>query len=333
MSKQLSQHGRDTINAFEANVARAFGVDDANQQFAVEPSLAQTLNELIVEQAGGFLGRINVLPVDELKGEKILMGLSGRVSGRTDTSANDRVPKNLVSLSDKGYELFKTESDIALTYSQIDTWAKFKNFAEMYMKAVRQAIANDRVYVGWMGTSVANPSVENDLSDLNKGWLQLLRDYNGGSQVSGGAITLGEGGTHNNLDLIVHDLIGLIDPVFRGQPGLKAYIGRDLIQAAQGDYYETQGSTPSEKEKIKRVYQTYGGLPAETPPFFPDGKILVTTDENLSIYWQSDSWRRKLEDNAKRDQYEDFNSRNEGYVVEEERAAAFADDVSVYVAP
>lgn len=44
---------------------------------------------------------------------------------------------------------------------------------------------------------------------------------------------------------------------------------------------------------------------------------MITSWDNLSIYWQEDSWRRSTIDNPKRDQVEDYNSRNEGYVVED----------------
>jgi hypothetical protein len=44
---------------------------------------------------------------------------------------------------------------------------------------------------------------------------------------------------------------------------------------------------------------------------------VVTTFDNLSIYFQDSSWRRKLEENSKRSRMEDYNSRNEGYVIEQ----------------
>jgi hypothetical protein len=43
---------------------------------------------------------------------------------------------------------------------------------------------------------------------------------------------------------------------------------------------------------------------------------VITSYDNISIYRQSDSWRRQIVDNPKKDQVEDYNSRNEGYVIE-----------------
>ncbi|MGP8697459.1 P2 family phage major capsid protein, partial [Pseudomonas aeruginosa] len=39
--------------------------------------------------------------------------------------------------------------------------------------------------------------------------------------------------------------------------------------------------------------------------------------DNLSIYYQDSSWRRHLLENPKRSRAEDFNGRNEGYVIEQ----------------
>jgi len=54
----------------------------------------------------------------------------------------------------------------------------------------------------------------------------------------------------------------------------------------------------------------------------------VTSLKNLSIYWQDTSWRRQQIDNPKKDQYEDFNSRQEGYVVEIEEKAALIENIT-----
>ena len=61
---------------------------------------------------------------------------------------------------------------------------------------------------------------------------------------------------------------------------------------------------------------SFGGLPWESPSNFPARGLIVTSYDNLSIYVQDGSWRRHILDNPKKDRVEDFNSRNEGYVVE-----------------
>lgn len=65
------------------------------------------------------------------------------------------------------------------------------------------------------------------------------------------------------------------------------------------------------------MIDTYGGLPSYTCPHFPAKGVVVTSFDNLSIYFQDSSWRRHLLENPKRSRAEDYNSRNEGYVVEQ----------------
>ncbi|MQU29769.1 phage major capsid protein, P2 family, partial [Pseudomonas helleri] len=77
------------------------------------------------------------------------------------------------------YELADTQSDVGLPYAKIDAWAKFPDFKDRYSAAVQKRIAQDRIVVGFHGTSAAaqtdleaNPK----LQDVNKGWLQQLRE-------------------------------------------------------------------------------------------------------------------------------------------------------------
>lgn len=306
--------------------AQAYG-GQVGKQYAATPSVAQTLNEKIIIDGNWFLQKINVIPVTEISGEKVLLSLSGNVSGRTDTSvAGERSAKNLVDLNAEPYALNKTDSDVALRYSTIDAWAKFTDFAERYGKAVRQAIGNDRLKVGFVGTSALATTVAADLSDVNIGWLEQIRTYNGGSQyvagdglaIEPGSILLG-GVNFPNLDSLVYSALGTIEEQHRDDPDLVVLVGRNVMQAAKGSYYDATGNTPSEKAALeeRKTYDTYGGLVAFVPPFFDPNSILVTSLDNLSIYWQESSWRRQQLDNPKKDQFEDFNTRNEGYVVEQ----------------
>lgn len=186
--------------------------------------------------------------------------------------------------------------------------------------------------MGFVGTSAAATTSASDLSDVNIGWLQQIRAYNSGSQyvlgtalteVSNvvtveGSVTLGSD-TFPNLDSLVYSALNSIELPFRDDPDLVVLVGRNVMQHAKGAYYDKNGNTPTEKAKINErvTVDTYGGLPAYVPPYFDADSILVTSLSNLSIYWQESSWRRQQLDNPKKDQYEDFNTRNEGYVVEQ----------------
>ncbi|MFJ2365919.1 phage major capsid protein, P2 family [Pseudomonas sp. NPDC087697] len=325
MGASLSSHAQEQFALMQDDLAETYNVQDASRQFAVEPSIAQELNDKITEKSD-FLSRINVVPVSEIKGQKVMIGVTGPVSSRTNTKTTDREAKDFSDLSGLDYELFHTESDVGLSFAKIDSWAKFPDFADRYSAAVQRQIALDRIMIGWHGTHaapqtdiIANPM----LQDVNKGWLQIAREQIPAQVLKEGAaagkITLGTGGDYANLDALVHDVKQMIDPVFRDAGDLIAIIGSDLLANDKGKLYAKQGDTPTEKERIEgaQVIATYGGLPSFVIPHFPATGVVVTSWDNLSLYFQDSSWRRHLIENPKRSRVEDYNGRNEGYVIEQ----------------
>jgi P2 family phage major capsid protein len=330
----LDQHFKRTANAFGI----AAGIPMAGQHFAAIPSVAQTIIKKIVESANPFLASLPMIPVAELKGQKVLLGVSGRVARRTDTSSTgERVPKRLADTGVQDYELFKTEFDVALSYADIDAWAKFPKFADLYMQAVREAISNDILQIGWTGITAAtatNLISHPLLEDVNIGWLQKIRAYNSGSQYAigtvGTPITIKSNGTYLNLDEAVHDIKQTIAVPFRKRGDLVALISDDLMVAAEDAYFHTQGNTPTEKALLGgSITKAFGGLPTVTPPFFPDGTILITPLSNLAVYYQDSSVRRLQRDWPPKDEVQEFNSMNMGYVVQEEQAASLVENITL----
>ncbi|WP_277759558.1 phage major capsid protein, P2 family [Pseudomonas sp. A34-9] len=325
MGASLSSHAQEQFALLQDDMAESYNVHDVSRQFAVEPSIAQELNDKITEKSD-FLSRINVVPVSEIKGQKVMLGVTGPVSSRTNTKTKDREAKDFSDVSGLDYELFHTESDVGLPFAKIDSWAKFPDFAERYSAAVQRQIALDRIMIGWHGVEAA---VQTDLAahpmlqDVNKGWLQLAREQIPAQVLKegkvAGKITLGPDGDYANLDALVHDVKQMIDPVFRDAGDLIAIIGSDLLANDKGKLYAKQGDTPTEKERIEnaQVIDTYGGLPSFVIPHFPSTGVVVTSWDNLSIYFQDSSWRRHLIENPKRSRVEDYNGRNEGYVIEQ----------------
>lgn len=68
---------RFKFNAYLTRVAELNGIstDDVSKKFTVEPSVTQTLMNK-VQESSAFLQTINILPVAEMKGEKIGVGVS-----------------------------------------------------------------------------------------------------------------------------------------------------------------------------------------------------------------------------------------------------------------
>ncbi|URM27358.1 phage major capsid protein, P2 family [Pseudomonas frederiksbergensis] len=337
MARSLSAYGAKMYAQMQLAIAETYGVALSSKMFSVEPSIAQELNEAITAKSD-FLQRINVIPVTEIKGEKLLIGVSGPVTGRTNTKTTDREAKDASALDNSTYELSSTESDVGLPYAKIDAWAKFPDFHQKYSAAVQKQIALDRIMVGFHGVKAAEQTdieAYPMLQDVNKGWLQQLREQ-APQQVlkegkTAGKVTLGANGDYANLDALVHDTKQMVDERLRDGGDLVAIIGSDLLAADKAKLYSKQGDTPTEKERIEdaQVIATYGGLPSFSVPFFPVNAVLVTSWDNLSIYFQESSWRKQTVDNPKRSRVEDYNSRNEGYVIEQLEKIALTENVEL----
>ena len=320
----MNELTRKRFNAMKRGLAKGYGVDDVAVQFAISPSVQQQLQDKIVEQST-FLPKINIITVDQLAGENILGSASGPVSGRTDTSKDgkERTPRDVLGLASYKFALVQTNSDVFMRYATMDAWAKFPDMPERYTRYVQERIANDRELIGWYGTSAAadtNLATNPLLQDVNIGWMQYVRTNCAESILSEGATT-GEirigseaGADWANLDVAVNDLLQGIPEYMRS--GLVALIGSELIAKEKAALYAAMSGTPTEKAALNGSLSTFGGLPWETPSNFPARGLVVTSYDNLSIYMQDESWRRKIEDNPKKDRIEDYNSRNEGYVVE-----------------
>lgn len=340
MSHALSAQGRLALEIQFANTAKAYQVDQGNpmagQYYTATPSVSQTIVKKIVESGAPFLSMIATIPVDEIKGQKVLVGLSGRVASRTDTSGSgERTPKLLQATSTQDYELFPTEWDVALKYSDIDAWAKFPNFADLYMQAVREAIANDILQTGWTGTTAAaasNIGTYPLLQDMNIGWLQKIRAFNGGSQRVIGTgpspIQLGSA-TFANLDQLAFSAKQRIAIQFRERQDFVLLVSNDVLAYQEDVYFELNGNKPVEKAALSGlITRAYGGMPTMVAPFMPAGTLLITPLTNLAYYYQSSSLRRLQRDWPSKNQVQEFNSVNDGYVVQEELATSLVENIT-----
>jgi P2 family phage major capsid protein len=191
--------------------------------------------------------------------------------------------------------------------------------------------------IGFNGTSVAANTdiVANPLlQDVNKGWLQHMREEAPARVMAQGAtagkVAVGAAGDYKNLDALVFDAIRLLDPWFHNNPNLVCMLGRNLLD---DKYFPLVNVNQAPAETLaadivisqKRV----GGLQAATVPFFPDNALLITTYDNLSIYWQEGARRRRMEDNPKRDRIENYESSNDAYVVENYGLSALVENIEV----
>lgn len=329
---------RLVYNALLTRLSQLNNVPSAREQFAVDPSVQQTL-ETKIQESSEFLSKVNIMGVKEMQGDKLGLGVSGPIASRTNTDANDRVPRSVETLDSTGYECKKTNYDTFIKYATLDAWAKFPDFQTRVRDLIVKRQALDRIMIGFNGTSAAavtNLAANPLLQDVNIGWLQHIRTKAPARVLDDGAVagTIkvgGAGADYKNLDALVYDAYQtLLDPWFRTDSTLIALVGNDLLHDKLFPLV-SEPDAPSEilAADIVRSQRRLGGLQAVTVPFFPPGKVLITRFDNLSLYWQESARRRSIVDNAKRDRIENFESSNDAYVVEDFGLVALIENIVV----
>lgn len=310
---------RQNYNAYVRRQAELNGIENGTQQFSVEPSVEQSLEDCIRESAG-FLTRVNICGVREQEGEKLGLDVSSPVASTTDTDAKDRETSDPTTLAKDRYRCQQTNFDTHVKYSKLDAWAKFPDFQPRLRNLITQQIARDRMMIGFNGTSrainsdrAANPL----LQDVNVGWLEHLRQNSAESVLTDTKV--GDGGDYANIDAAVFDATNeFVAEWYRDDPDLVVIMGRELLAdkylALLNDH-----DAPTEHNALDIIISNkqIGGLKTVRVPFFPARSFAITRLDNLSIYYQEGSRRRHIVDNPKRDRIEDYQSVNEAYVVED----------------
>mgnify|MGYP003575244535 CR=1 FL=1 len=334
----MRKETRLALTSYFAQLATINDVSSVTERFNVVPRVQQTL-ETKMQESSSFLQSINLIGVTEQIGAKVGVGVSGPIASRTDTSVNGtRQPRNVVALDSNEYRCVQTNFDTFIRYATLDAWAGFPDFQNRVRDAIIRRQALDRIAIGFNGTSVAaTTNLANNplLQDVNKGWLQQLRESAPQNVVATGDATpgkiiVGTGGDYANLDAVVFDAITLLDEWHQQDPGLVAVVGRSLMH---DKYFPMVNAENAPTEMLaadivisqKRV----GGIKAVTVPFFPANKVLITTLDNLSIYWQRDARRRNLKDVPERDRIENYESSNDAYVVEDLGRAALVENIEL----
>ncbi|MGO2439980.1 MAG: phage major capsid protein, P2 family [Serratia proteamaculans] len=342
----MRKQTRFKFNAFLSRVAELNGVDtgDLDKKFSVEPSVTQTIMTR-VQDSSTFLTRINILPVREMKGEKIGMDVTGTIASTTDTAGGDeRETADFATLDAEGYLCQQVNYDFHIRYNTLDLWARYQDFQTRLRDAIVKRQALDRIMIGFNGTHRAKTSNRIKfplLQDIAPGWLQKYRENapsrvmdkivgEDGSVVSD-KIRVGTGGDYANLDALVMDATNnLIAPWYQEDPELVVICGRQLL----ADKYfplvnQEQPNSEAMAADLIISQKRIGNLPAVRVPYFPADALLITRMDNLSIYWQEDTQRRHMVENSKRDRIENYESINEDYVVEDYACGALVENITL----
>ncbi|HID9470953.1 TPA: phage major capsid protein, P2 family [Serratia liquefaciens] len=345
----MRKQTRFKFNAFMSRVAELNGVDtgDLDKKFSVEPSVTQTIMTR-VQDSSTFLTRINILPVRDMKGEKIGLDVSGSIASTTDTAGGDeRETADFATLDAEGYFCQQVNYDFHIRYNTLDLWARYQDFQTRLRDAIVKRQSLDRIMIGFNGTHRAKTSNRIKfplLQDIAPGWLQKYRENapsrvmnkvvaEDGSVVSE-KVRVGAGGDYANLDALVMDATNtLIAPWYQEDPELVVICGRQLL----ADKYfplvnQEQPNTEALAADLIISQKRIGNLPAVRVPYFPADALLITRMDNLSIYWQEDTHRRHMVENSKRDRIENYESINEDYVVEDYACGCLVENIALLAA-
>lgn len=330
---------REKLDAYTAEIGKINGAKNVAQTFNVTPSVAQSI-ELRLQETSHFLSLVNIVQVAEEAGEKIGVGVANQPLAYRIGSDGTRTPVDPIAMDSTSYLCRKTDFDTQITYRQLDQWAKFPNFQRLVRDAILGQVARDRIMIGWNGTSAAaetNRTANPMLQDVNIGWLEKLRLSAPARVMSEaipgtGKVRIGLTGDYVDLNALVYDLINnIIDPWHRTaleELGFVVIMSRDLNADRLFPLVQTV-QPPSEMMAADVIMRSgkAAGIPVVNVPFFPASSLLITPLNNLSIYWQSGTRRRRIVDNPARDRIEDYQSVNEAYVIEDLGKCAFVENI------
>ncbi|MBB1625171.1 phage major capsid protein, P2 family [Achromobacter sp. UMC71] len=336
----MREHTRTLFTGYMGDIAKLNGTQDASKSFNVSLPVQITM-ETKIQESSAFLKLINILPVTDQIGQKMGLGVSGPSAGRTNTETKARQTRDLTKLDPNGYQCIQTNFDSHIKFAMLDAWARFKDFQLRIRNAIIQRQALDRIMIGFNGVSAAADTDINTnplLQDVNKGWLQQLRErapervLNKGKD--GGTVKIGVGGDYRNLDAAVFDLGTLLDPWFHGDTQLVALVSRDTLH---DKYFPLVNGNDKPTEKLATdiivSQKRLGNVQAVAVPYMPVGTVLLTRYDNLSIYPQEGGRRRHVKEAPERDRVEFYESSNDAYVIEDFGCAALLENIELLPDP
>lgn len=335
----MKNETRKHFTAYLARQAEINGVASGTQLFSVSPTVQQKL-ESRIQESSDFLKAINIWPVEQLAGEKIGAGTNGPIASRTDTDVAPRQTRDAASLEGRGYLCAQTNYDTHIKYATLDAWAKFTDFQLRLSRAIQKQCALDRIMIGFNGTSVAattDRTANPLLQDVNKGWLQYLREnaaqriLDSGKDPAKVVVGAGASADFKTLDGLVMDAAhSLLDPWHRNATDLVAIVGADLLHDKLFPLVDGQ-SAPTEKLAADIVVSQarLGGRQAAAVPFMLSQAVLITSLDNLSIYWQEGSRRRHLKEAPERNRIETYESSNDAFVIEDLGKCALVENIQL----
>lgn len=328
-TQQLSPKAEGMLHQFTAALAKSYGVRDTSKMFAITPPKETLLRQALLE-ASDFLRLVNVKDVQQTTGQVISTGKPGIYTGRKKGGRFSRP----LGVSGNTYALAETDSGSFLDYDTLTNWANSGSedeFFQLIQAFSNESFALDMLRIAFNGTSVAentDPEANPLGEDVNIGWHQIVKARSP-KQIITDALTLGgTGADYVSLDAAVTDLLHTcILEQYRNDPNLCVLISGDLI-GQDATTMMNMVDRPTERVAAQLLNRQIAGKQVYTPPFMPEGRLIITTLSNLHIYTQAGTRKRKADWSDDRKQFENNYLRMEGYAVEHDELYAAFDKIT-----
>lgn len=319
------------FSAYKDDKQKRYDTYDQDGAFNVSNSMARS--ELIrIKDTDEFLNRINLILVTREMEKSIGLGSGKLIAARTDTAkGGTRVPRKVNPSIGMPYECKQVNFDSAISYETIDAWAHHDEFNDCLEREMQKHANLDLIRVGFFGQETADNSDEElnpNGEDVTEGWIQALRDHREASILGSdsGEIRIGEDGHYATVNEAVSAVKEKIAPRHRDVNDLIVLLGSDLVAHDSASFYQKRidPKQPVHQIEMRQLKESYGAMPAFMPSCFPARGIMVTSFDNLSIYFLIHAFRRSFgKRNDSLNRLENFESMSLSYVIEQlDKAAA-----------
>lgn len=373
MGYSLSDRGRRALDGLFSAIGQANGVNDVSRQFSLSPTSEQRLEDMQREQVGflqrintlprrDLIGQVLGLGTHNMIGSRI-----SRANLPRKPKYAGRMQDRAFQLYDTLFDTW-LPWEIVDAWSKFEDFAQ--RYAKHV--ATSTALTRIMVGWNGVEAAEDTDAEDNPLGeDLNIGWLQKLRlekadHVMGRATVTAGGVTTATGaaapiyigpdadtadGDFKNIDALAYDLIAGMPSWARSSTDHVVIVSQDLVDEKYfpmvnrplADTIDGGKSTSDQAvSDIVMSAKQIGGRPAAIVPFFPEGTMLITplgkpnaeNSSNLSMYYQEASRRRYIKDEPENMAgLVDYNSVNEGYVIEDTDFAVMAENITFGARP
>ena len=368
MGYTLSDRGRERLDGLFNAIGQANGVTNISRQFSLSPTSEQRLEDLQRESVGflsriNIMPRRDLIGEVLGLGTHIMVG---RRISRPNLPRKAAYVGNLQDREYKLYStLFDTYLpwEVIDAWSKFPDFAqRYAKHVATSIGLTRIMVGWNGVEAATDSDPDANPLGE----DLNIGWLQKLRLEKASHVMGRETVTVGEAttatgaakpiyigknsdtadGDYKNIDALAYDLIAGMPSYARQSTDHVVIVSQDLVDEkyfpmVNRPLAETiDGGKSTSDQTVSDIVMSskqIGGRPAAIAPFFPEGTMLITplgkpnaeNSSNLSMYYQEESRRRYIKDEPENmAALVDYNSVNEGYVIEDTDFAVMAENIT-----